>query len=162
MRQPGKALSLTLALLIAVVGDLPSAANSKGKFPGVGSRAIWRKAVVFYNEAAKTDQDKKWAESAALYQKAIDLYPHDAVFFAGLGASSMEIPLAAQAERALLEAIRLEPDFQQPWFNLGVVYFNTKKPAQAKKAFQKALTLTTSEPEKREIAEYLRKLSTMK
>jgi tetratricopeptide (TPR) repeat protein len=84
---------------------------------------------------------KKRAEAAEAYRKAITLKPDYAKAYTNLGRALREQKHLPEAEAAYRKAVELQPDFAQAYYNLGSALGVQKKLPEAVEAYRKAIAL---------------------
>lgn len=107
-------------------------------------RNRWILALGFVGDRARDAGD--FAESAAAYQKALELRPEDPDVLHALGqmhARAGALSLAVDAYRRSLAADPAQP---LVWVNLGSALAGTGDPAGAREAYEEALSLNPHEP----------------
>ena len=114
------------------------------------AEAAYRKAIALrpdswdgYNQLAGFLLDhRRYDESVAQYRHAIELTPDNAALYLNLGAvySDMGDKHYAEAEQMLRKSIALEPTYPA-YANLGYLYLQEQKFAEAATATEKALQL---------------------
>ena len=100
-----------------------------------GHRTCWMNLAYLYDH-----QGKKLAALEAL-QKAVRLAPGDPRIHNHLGAILHDLGRGAEAEVALREAMRLNPDYAAPWVNIGVLWAGKGDLRKAIEAFEHALQI---------------------
>jgi tetratricopeptide (TPR) repeat protein len=135
--------------------DLPEALNAKGR--GLIATGDFTAAVAELKRAVrkKPDFDAAWANLGMAYreikdgyrpglqalQTAIRLSPNSFRHRVYLGLFFYRFGEYDQAEKASRKAIDLKPDSVMAWNNLGAIYLQMNRPADAVSAFQESLKL---------------------
>jgi serine/threonine-protein kinase len=115
------------------------------------AEAAYRKAIALrpdawsgYNHLANfLDGHQRYDEAIAQYRHAIELTPDNAALFLNMGAAYIDAGDAKRfpdAERALRKSIALDPTYPA-YANLGFLYVQEQKYAEAADAVEKALKL---------------------
>lgn len=118
------------------------------------ARSIWLKALqsdsrnlnALHGLAAIALQESKPDQAAALYRRALEVDPKDAVAHAGL-LSINEPADARQAESRLKTLLAEQPNSPQLHFALGNLYMNDTRWAEAQQAFFKAHVADPANPD---------------
>jgi Tfp pilus assembly protein PilF len=90
-----------------------------------------------------TQATRRYAESAELFQRAVDEQPNNTKYLINLGLSSGGMGLG-QTERAidaLRKAVAIDPNIPEAWSNLGNEFRNSAKFEEAIECYEKALQL---------------------
>jgi len=135
----------------AVIG-LAMSYDSAGRT--ADAEAAYRKAIALrpdswdgYNQLAGFLYDhRRYDEAVAQYRHAIELTPDNSALYLNLGAvySDMGDKHYAEAEQMLRKSIALEPTYPA-YANLGYLYLQERKYAEAATATEKALQLNDKE-----------------
>lgn len=86
-------------------------------------------------------RQKKPAEAAAAYRKALWLDPSDARIHTRLGDILQSLGKMEEAVEAYGQAVRIDPQFHPAWYSLGCAWLAKKEEATAATCFQKAVAL---------------------
>ena len=146
-----RALQLDARNADAIIG-LALSYDSAGRT--ADAEAAFRKAIALrpdswdgYNSfGAFLDDHKRYDEAVAQYRHAIELTPDNAALYLNLGAaySDMGEKHHPEAEQALRKSLALEPSYPA-YANLGYLYNEERKYAEAAAATEKALQLNDKE-----------------
>lgn len=113
-------------------------ADSKGKFPGVGSADAWVRAGKFKPEAVKSARQGDF-ETAIKYDKqAISEYPYDSTHWHNLACHLVGAKRYKEAIDAGKKAVQLEPGYANAWEKLGAAYGLVGQLDDALACFRKA------------------------
>lgn len=151
---------LVFAMVLASVNPLASLADSKGNFPGKGSKDAWTQANSSYSEGAALAKAGKHALAVAKFKKAIEVYGDDSAYYFNMGKSFKKMNDLAQAEGAFKKATELEPGDVYSWFLLGSTEWAQGKLKESQDAFQQAAKLNPTGKLKTDIAWYLSDIKT--
>ncbi len=154
----GLAIAMTLAATITSV--VAAFADSKGNFPGKGSKDAWTQANSSYSEGAALAKSGKHAQAVAKFKKAIEVYADDSLYYFNMGKSLKKMNDLAQAETAFKKATELEPGDVYSWFLLGSTQWAQGKLKESQEAFQQAAKLNPTGKLKTDIAWYLSDIKT--
>jgi Flp pilus assembly protein TadD len=88
---------------------------------------------------ATAAQNRQWRDDLALARRTLAVRPESAFFHNYLGAMRTERGDMAGAEAPLLEALRLRPDYPEAAANLGNLYFQSGRFAEAEPAYVRAI-----------------------
>ncbi len=90
-----------------------------------------------------TQSTRRFAESAELFQRAVQANPKSATYYVNLGLSlgGMGLGRTAEAIAALRSAIAIDPDIPEAWANLGNEFGNIDQYDEAMDCYQRALKL---------------------
>lgn len=90
-----------------------------------------------------TQATRRYAESAELFQRAVEANPKSATYYAHLGISlgGMGLRRGAEAIAALRSAVALDPNIPEAWVNLGNEFGRENRFDEAMDCYQKALKL---------------------
>jgi Tfp pilus assembly protein PilF len=90
-----------------------------------------------------TQSTRRFAESAELFQRAVQANPKSAKYYVNLGLSlgGMGLRRTAEAIAALRSAIAIDPDIPEAWANLGNEFGNDDQYDEAMVCYQRALKL---------------------
>lgn len=97
-------------------------------------------ATIHYNIGVCLYQLKQWAKAVGELEKVVSLRgrKYENAYYA-LGMAHAELRNWSEAERAFLEAVDLNKENGEAWFDLAFVFLALEKPEQAKEAFRKAV-----------------------
>lgn len=151
---------LMLAMALASVNPLASFGDSKGNFPGKGSKDAWTQANSSYSEGAALAKSGKHALAVAKFKKAIEVYGDDSAYYFNMGKSLKKMNDLVQAETAFKKATELEPGDIYSWFLLGSTQWAQGKLKESQDAFQQAAKLNPTGKLKTDIAWYLSDIKT--
>ncbi|MBN2283461.1 MAG: tetratricopeptide repeat protein [Deltaproteobacteria bacterium] len=84
-------------------------------------------------------QVRYWQNSVTLFQHSLEVAPGDYLSEHNLGVALATKSRIDEAEKHFMEAIRLNPDYGNPYFCLGIVMQSRGKTEEAKKYFMEAL-----------------------
>ena len=143
-----RALQLDPRNADAVMG-LAMSYDSAGR--SADSEAQYRKAIALrpdswegYNHYGSfLDDNQRYEEAIAQYRHAIDLTPDNSPLYSNLGSVYIDIgdpKRYPEAERWLQKSIALEPNYPA-YTNLGYLYIQERKYAEAANAVEKALQI---------------------
>lgn len=122
---PGeRAASVDTLVAAAIAGDQAKLAQIAQQLksrprPARGDRRIARQ---FNEEGLALWQRQRFAEAAPLFRQAHGADPGDAEIAENLGYALLRSGAVAQAEPAILEALRLGPERASAWGTLGHIY----------------------------------------
>jgi Flp pilus assembly protein TadD len=90
-----------------------------------------------------TQATRRYAESAELFQRAVEVNPKSAKYYVNLGLSlgGMGLRRTSEAIAALRSAIALDPNIAEAWSNLGNEFRHEQQYEQAMDCYHKALKL---------------------
>lgn len=99
-------------------------------------------APALYRQGVKAFKNQQYEGAAAHFREAIDQEPRNAKYWSYLSLALSKIPsMGKEAEEALLEAMKIEPDNADFLVNLGVLLSRRGQRRRAMMQFEKALTL---------------------
>jgi tetratricopeptide (TPR) repeat protein len=87
--------------------------------------------------------------AAVEFEAGLVHHPEDPDLLTNAGIAWMSLGRYGQALRALRRVVSLEPGDAQAWANLAAVYGSTRRWAEAREAYVKALTLDSANPDAR-------------
>jgi Tfp pilus assembly protein PilF len=96
------------------------------------------------------------ALARAPLERALMLSPGSAVVHNSLGTFYYQQQMPDLARRHFLDSIRLQPDYDSAYLNLGLLYLNRQDRAQAAAMFRKAMELNPANGEARRLLERTR------
>ncbi|MBF0178580.1 MAG: tetratricopeptide repeat protein [Magnetococcales bacterium] len=97
--------------------------------------------------ATLLQDQNRMAEMLTVLEESLAWVADDAEIHNYLGLLRNEANRLEEAERALLTAIRLRPDYPDPWLNLGNLLHDRRCMARAEAAYRQALRLRPDWPE---------------
>jgi len=103
----------------------------------------------FNNMAAILRDQSNRAAAAASFRRALSLSPRDLGVMSNCGNALRDNGFFAEAEAVLRRALVQKPDEAGLIYNLGVLRKDTDRPEQAVELFERALLLSTADPEYR-------------
>lgn len=116
-------------------------------------------ASFYFNKASALKKQGKVKESIPLFKKAVELEKDFDSAWYNLGNAHQELAEYAEAQICFEKTVKIDPAHMHAWFNLGEILLAQKKLEAAKKAFDKAAVLPGSAEDKKDIAEYRRKVT---
>ena len=118
-------------------------------------QAVRSKAEAFEKRARYAQERMRWEEAAKCWAKVADARPNEAEpqeHAANAALRANELPLAARYAK---RAVELRPDAASGHRLLGMSFAAANKPASAKRALEKALSLDPKDDEARQQLEQL-------
>jgi tetratricopeptide (TPR) repeat protein len=116
-------------------------------------------AVTYLHEFDQHGGEANLDQSADHYSEAIRLDPNNVHAMSQLAAVRSKQGRTKETVELLIGAARLKPDWDVPWFNLGVAYTELKRPQEAIEAYSKALDINPRMEAARHNLQLLRKSS---
>lgn len=150
-----KAVFRLVSVILTSSVCLGSFADSKGNFPGTGSKSAWTQANSSYLEGTALAQAGKHAQAVAKFKKAIEIYGDDSTYYFNMGKSLKKMKDLPAAETAFKRATELEPGDVNSWFTLGSTQWAQGKLKESQEAFQQAAKLNPQGKLKTDINWYL-------
>ena len=100
-------------------------------------------AEAHHNLGVTLAEEGKWKEALQAYQKAVSIpiYARPGAVYTNMGWAYYNLGQLPEAEKALLQALRLQPTLQPASYNLGLVLLKAGRQEEAKAAFRHARDL---------------------
>ena len=130
--------------------DMSLPPTSSGATSGVGGV---EQAVRYKDEGNVAQQAGKHADAAALYSKAIGCDPREAAYFSNRSAAYAALRRFSDALADADEAVRLKPDWAKTQMRRGAALMGLGRPAEARKAFERASAIEPRNAQLRAMAE---------
>jgi tetratricopeptide (TPR) repeat protein len=92
-----------------------------------------------FANAEEAEDEERFLEAAALYQRCLDLDPSDAMAAFNRANCLRGVGEVAEARQAYMRAIRLDPKFVEAWFNLGCLDSDEGNASAARRHLNKAI-----------------------
>lgn len=121
---------------------LPVWAHKFGEFPGKGSKETWKRANYYAMEGQRARKEKNNDQSIILYDKAIQIYPHDGDYFLGRGLafeSRRKQGDLQKAEKDFRKSADLSPEQWETWECIGQVLYELGRKSECEPMFLKAI-----------------------
>jgi tetratricopeptide (TPR) repeat protein len=132
--------ALSLLTMVAALALVLTSHALADQAAGVGdSRDDWLKANGFFAEGNHLVQAKKYAEAAAKYRKAIEIYPADYHYKFNLALALKHQGDLLAAVDAFKESLALNSKDWKAWKGLANCYYQLGDFKQAEGAFRRAL-----------------------
>ncbi len=100
-----------------------------------------RNTQVHFKLAQTYHQYRAYEEARIEYQKAIDLDPHNPIFFESMGRLWRDWGAPQLGMNALQRALQLDPSCIEAWNSLGTIYVQMGDGSKAQEAYLKALAI---------------------
>lgn len=125
--------------IYARLGGLLSELDGQGLLPL--DRAEDNELEDLFEQAEDAEEEGRYAEAAALYERCIALDPRDAVAAFNRGNCLQKAGKIEDARIAQMSAIKRDPKFVEAWFNLAGLEREQGKAEAARRHFRKAIAL---------------------
>ncbi|KAK9889068.1 hypothetical protein WA026_004340 [Henosepilachna vigintioctopunctata] len=103
-------------------------------------------AEKFKNEGNAAIKNDQYSEALYFYTKAIDINPHNAVYYCNRAAVYSKLEKHMEAIKDCKEAIKLDPTYGKAYSRIGIAYSNLNMFEEAKKAYKMALQHDPNNP----------------
>ena len=129
-----------LAMTMICAGSLERAvwADSKGNFPGKGSREAYNRACDIAKNGAELAKKGDFEGALKLDKQANSVYPYNSMGYHNVACDLYELKRYSEAVAAENKAIQLEPNFSGAWIKQGLCYEESGKYDEAEKCYRKA------------------------
>jgi len=84
---------------------------------------------------------KSWRDASMLYKKAVEVCPEDAVLYANLSLTQVNMGLYEEARQNAVKSTELDATYLKGWWRLGQSLDKLKRTSEALDAMKQALTL---------------------
>lgn len=125
--------------IYARLGEKLSELDGQGLLPL--DRAEDNELEELFEQAEDAEEEGRYAEAAARYERCIAIDPHDAIAAFNRGNCLQKAGRTEDARVAQMGAIKRDPKFVEAWFNLAGLEREQGKAEAARRHFQKAIAL---------------------
>jgi tetratricopeptide (TPR) repeat protein len=143
-----------IAVLILLAFILHSWLDSRGpEMPSASKRAITQgasrheallDAKDLYDRARRFQKSGRSREARRFYQKALTLDPHNIHAVNNIGVTFLQERNFTEARKSFEDAIRLQPDYVDPYYNLACLYAIQGDTKKGLDYLRRAVSLDTS------------------
>lgn len=132
-------------------GEEQSDDSAEDILPKMELKANYKKAVGYKLQGNKFVQQKNWNKAIAAYNKAIQIFPYDAVFYANRALCYLKQDNLYSAEADCSSAIQMDENYVKAYLRRATARIALKQYREAKQDVEKILMLEPSDKEAKEL-----------